>query len=159
MLTRRSPMKRTPFKSKIGSTAGARNVGLARTGRVNPRRETPRRVDRATGRTDEATPEEKAYMARVRELECCALGMLGHYRCFGPPIVHHAGKHGAGFKSSHYETIALCWGAHDELHTTPGNGWTVASGLDGEGIRAFEDKHIARTQRLLGYTPGSASND
>lgn len=92
-------------------------------------------------------------MARVRLRECCALGMPGHPFCVGEPVVHHAGRHGMGFKSSHFETIRLCDKAHRELHEKPGNGWTAASKLDGEGVRAFEDKHIALTQRALGYSP------
>jgi hypothetical protein len=124
--------------------------------RVNPVRKEPRRVDRATGRTDEVTPAEREYMARVRDLECCALGQAGHPECSGPPVVHHAGRHVAGQKCSHYETIRLCDRAHKDLHDNPGNGWTRAAGLDGEGVRAFEDFWIARTQRELGYTPDAS---
>jgi hypothetical protein len=141
----------SPFHSSLQCSQG--RTPMERTGRVNPRRETPRRVVRATGRTDEVTPAEREYMARVRELPCCALGQLGHSACSGPPVVHHAGRHVAGQKCSHYETIRLCDRAHKDLHDNPGNGWTRAAGLDGAGVRAFEDFWIARTQRELGYTP------
>lgn len=132
---------------------------LARHVPVNPRREEPRRVDRATGRTDEPTPEEREYMRRVREeMPCSALGQAGHAQCDGPHVAHHAGRHGYGFKSSHYETICLCDRAHKDLHDNPGNGWTRAAGLDGAGVRAFEDFWIQRTQRELGHEPSRSNS-
>ena len=140
MLTRRTPMKRTAFRSKTSVSAGARNV------RIAPREE-PRRVDRATGRTDEPTPFERDYMSRVRELECCALGMPGHDSCPDWPIVHHAGQHGYGFKSPHTETIRLCNTAHVELHGH--TGWVKH--MTGEEIRAWEDGQVLVTQRRLGF--------
>jgi hypothetical protein len=153
-------MKRSPMpRSKVSFAAGARSVPLARNTPVRKFREEPRRVDRTTGRTDEPTPEERAYMECVRELPCCALGQPGHSSCEGAPIVHHAGRHGYGFKSSHYETIALCDRAHKDLHDNPGNGWTRAAGLDGAGVRAFENFWIARTQRELGHDPGAPRRD
>src|SRR5689334_3859919 len=54
-------------------------------------------------RKDEPTPAEKAHMARVRTLRCKALGQPGHERCSGPMIAHHAGRHGTGTRSSHYD--------------------------------------------------------
>lgn len=89
----------------------------------------------------------------VDELDCYALGMPGHAFCTGRKVAHHAGRHPYGVKSSHFETICLCWLAHDQLHTDPSNGWTRASGLDGDGVRALEDKAIAFTQRVLNYQP------
>jgi hypothetical protein len=135
-------LKRTPFKSKVGASAGARHTKIAP-------RSTPRRVDRATGRTDEPTPFELEYMARVRELECCALGMPGHDSCPDWPIVHHAGQHGYGFKSPHTETIRLCNTAHVELHGH--TGWVKH--MTGEEIRAWEDEWVRHTQRRLGFSP------
>lgn len=163
-MMRRTELKRTPFRSKASISAGARNVplarssGLSRNTPIRKFRDTPRRIDRVTGRVDEPTPEERAYMAQVRELECCALGQPGHPFCSGRPVAHHAGRHGKGYKSGHYETIPLCSTAHDQLHDDPGNGWTRAAGLDGDGVRAFEDFWIARTQQALGYTPPLAAS-
>jgi hypothetical protein len=147
VLTRRKPLARAAFRSKASTSAGARSVPIARSTPIRKFREEPRRVDRATGRTDEPTPFERDYMSRVRELECCALGMPGHAKCAGPPIVHHAGQHGMGFKSEHTSTIRLCDTAHVELHGHTGwvKHWT------GQEIRAWEDGQVLVTQRRLGF--------
>jgi hypothetical protein len=99
---------------------------------------------------DEPTAAEKAHMARVRTLRCKALGQPGHERCSGPMVAHHAGQHGTGAKCSHYDTVPLCDTAHSQLHDMPGNGWTAAAGLDGEGIRQLENEWIETTHDELG---------
>jgi hypothetical protein len=120
-LQRKTPMRR----SKISATAGARNLRTA-----------PPTISAA----------DKAYMARVRELECCAVGMPGHAECRGEPVVHHAGRHGMSQKCPHTETIRLCDAAHRELHDH--NGWVKH--LSGKEIRAWEDGQVLATQRRLG---------
>lgn len=125
-----------------------RSTPLERGGRVNPRREEPRRVDRATGRVDEPTPAERLHMRKVRALRCKALGLPGHERCSGEMVGHHAGRHAAGQKCSHYDTVPLCWTAHEELHAQNGNGW--AADLSGEQIREHEDQWIAEVHDDLG---------
>jgi len=60
-----------------------------------------------------ATVRSEAYMARVRQLPCCA--------CDAPPPSdphhpHGAGYRGAGTKSPDIWVIPLCRTHHDELH-------------------------------------------
>ena len=125
----------------------SRYTGLARFKRMPQVRKEPRRLALWMGdRPDLASQPE--YLARVRELPCCAIGRPRH-TCMGPRIAHHAGVHAAGKKCSDFETISLCSLAHTCLHEFKGPffNWSRAS------MRQWEDACITETQRVLGHTP------
>lgn len=143
MLTRRTPMKRTPFRSKTSVSAGARNVPLARNTGIRKFREEPRRSSRTI---------DVQYLARVRTLPCCADGLPGHV-CRGRIVAHHAGRHAAGMKCSDLETIPICDAGHRELHDHTG----CFRDFTGEEVRSWEDGQIAVTQRRLGVATDSTT--
>lgn len=124
----------------------SRYTSLARFARMPQVRKEPRRPALAFVGTE--PPRDAEYLARVRELPCCAIGLPKH-SCMGPRISHHAGKHAAGVKCSDYEAISLCSLAHTNIHDLNG----CFRGFTRERVRAFEDAAIAETQRVLGRTP------
>ncbi len=67
------------------------------------------------------TAEERKHLGRVADLGCVACAMLGHYD--SPSEIHHIkDKTGMGRRSSHFETIPLCYihhRGHYGYHNSP----------------------------------------
>jgi hypothetical protein len=123
-------VKRSGFKSKVGVSAGARHVGLART----PMKRSPRKAT-----------DDPAHLALVRTLPCSAIAMDGHH-CDGPKQAHHAGRHGVGMRCPDRQAICLCMAGHSELHELRGpfKNWRR------EQVREWEDVQILCTLVALG---------
>lgn len=85
----------------------------------------PRRVTRPGPGSD------PAYLAKVRELPCCAPAALSEHR--GDVVAHHAGP-----KSNDSTAVPLCAACHSAWHD--GNGWT--KGWSKEFRRAWADSAI-----------------
>jgi len=105
----------------------------------------PARAHERGGRSD------RAYLAQVRKLLCCA-PFEGHVSCDGPVEAHHAGRRGVGQKCHDHETVPLCRLAHRQFH----NGSGPFKGLTKAERRAWAEDRIARTQRQLGLVKEAA---
>ena len=131
-------MRRSPLKRKKPLSRSAKSGSRTRT--------TKSRSSRA---------RDEAYLARVRQLPCCAVNLAVHgpifcgaiHRCVGRIHAHHAGRdRGVGQKASDYTAIPLCASSHDAWHAGRG----VFFGMTREMRRVWADARIAETQRLLG---------
>lgn len=131
MLTRRSPMKRTPFRSKASVSAGARSVPLARSGRVNPVRAEPRRQFRN---------EDPNRLAFLRTDVCGVALVIGTVaQCSGPLDPEHERLGvGMGQKADDSRTWTCCRTHHIQIHNLTG----YFRGFDRDRIRTFRDERI-----------------
>lgn len=126
-------MKRTPFRSKVGVSAGARNVPLARNTPVRRFREEPRRSSRV---------RDRAYLTWLHSQACCAGPLVRDVldRCGGRIEADHVGARGLGQKSSDAESLALCSRHHSDRHNLLG----VFRGWDREQMHRFFDRNLTR---------------
>jgi hypothetical protein len=89
---------------------------------------------------------DEAYLARVRELPCCACSQQQT-----ETEAHHRTGAGLGIKASDYETMPLCVLCHRVFHALKAmfRGWAKRR------LREWQDKMIAQTQQTLGFVEGS----
>ena len=115
-------------------------------------RRAPLRRRRATPRRSERVLDAD-YLARVRELPCCARTLGDMFGCRGRIEVDHAGRKPAGRKCSDDETVPMCSLHHSERHTFIGlfGGWSRAQ------MRAWLDEQIAATRAHLTAAPAARS--
>jgi len=129
MLTRRKP------RSKVGVSAGARNVRTA----LPSRRETPRRQSRT---------DDPSRLAFLRSDACgVALACRTTANCRGPIEVEHE-RHGVGMsqRADDSRTWSCCRKHHAELHSMTG----FFRDADRDYIRRFRDERIAiSTERYM----------
>lgn len=144
MLTRRKPLR-----SKVGMSAGARSVPLARNVRVNPRREEPRRQSRT---------EDPDRLAFLRSDVCGVALVLGtSSACDGPIDPEHERLGvGMGQRADDSRTWSCCRKHHIELHALSG----FFRFADRDYIRRFRDERIrASSERYARHLLArSASN-
>lgn len=117
-------------------------LALERGGRVNPRREEPRRSERV---------RDRLYLAWIHTQPCCAVGLPGHV-CGGRIEADHAGERPLGRKADDHTCIALCSQGHRERtdHSGPFKHWSrdeMRAWLDGQ-IAAHRAKYHAPTAAL-----------
>lgn len=100
---------------------------------------------------------DRAYMARVRELPCCALKVavtigadipLGDLSAFcnGGREAHHMGGRGLGQKCSDLETVPFCAEHHRQWHDCAG----LFAGWPKSRRGAYAQASIAQTRAALG---------
>jgi hypothetical protein len=133
MLTRRTPIKRSPLPPRRTPLRRSRKP-------IRQRRAKPRRDGRV---------RDTERMLWIKKLRCCA---PQPHVCWNSPDVepgqvecHHAGKKpGMGIKADDDTGIPLCSLAHRqcESYSGPFRGWT------GEQMRGWHDQQIAETRAL-----------
>lgn len=88
---------------------------------------------------------DPVYLARVRGLACCAIGL--RTPCRGPVHAHHAGgRPGVAIKAHDHTAVPLCMAHHGEWHAANGafHIWNR------EKRRSWSEQQIATTQAALG---------
>mgnify|MGYP001587212905 CR=1 FL=1 len=90
--------------------------------------------------------QDPRYLARVRDLPCCAPG--GCLEAL-PAQAHHLTGAGLALKAQDDETMPLCPGHHSDLHAFAGpfRGWDRAR------RRKWQLEMIAKTRVALGRRP------
>lgn len=86
----------------------------------------------------------QSYMARVRELPCCARALGA---CIGPAQAHHhTHGRGRGMKADDSQTFCLCLGHHHDFHAATG----AFKALNQEARRLWQDQQVEHTRAALG---------